>query len=75
MVIDNQAQSYGPGSKEDFDRLYRSTYQRIFATLVIILKSPAAAEDATRRLTCALSAPGAHGSRMPPPKRGSFGSL
>ena len=48
MVIDKQAQSYRPGSKDDFDRLYRSTYQRIFATLVIILKSPAASEDATQ---------------------------
>ena len=47
-MIDQPAQSYRPGSKDDFDRLYRSTYQRIFATLVIILKSPAAAEDATQ---------------------------
>ncbi|HEV8596658.1 MAG TPA: RNA polymerase sigma factor [Candidatus Dormibacteraeota bacterium] len=41
-------QPYRPGDKEDFDRLYRATYQRIFATLMIILKSPAAAEDATQ---------------------------
>src|SRR5439155_23968688 len=47
-VIDQPTQSYRPGSKDDFDRLYRSTYQRIFATLVIILKSPGAAEDATQ---------------------------
>ena len=47
-MIDQPAQSYRPGSKDDFDRLYRSTYQRIFATLAIILKSPAAAEDATQ---------------------------
>jgi len=39
---------YRPGVKEDFDRLYRATYQRIFGTLMIILKNPAAAEDATQ---------------------------
>jgi RNA polymerase sigma-70 factor (ECF subfamily) len=42
------ARPYRPGVKEDFDRLYRSTYQRIFATLVLILRDPAAAEDATQ---------------------------
>jgi RNA polymerase sigma-70 factor, ECF subfamily len=40
--------SYRPGVKEDFDRLYRATYQRIFATLMMILRNPAAAEDATQ---------------------------
>lgn len=40
--------SYRPGRKEDFDELYRTTYQRIFATLVMILKDRAAAEDATQ---------------------------
>ncbi len=39
---------YRPGLKEDFDRLYRSTYRRIFATLMLILRNPAAAEDATQ---------------------------
>jgi len=39
---------YRPGVKEDFDRLYRMTYQRIFATLVLILRNPASAEDATQ---------------------------
>ena len=39
---------YRPGVKEDFDRLYRSTYQRIFATLMLILRDPTAAEDATQ---------------------------
>lgn len=39
---------YRPGAKEDFDRLYQSTYQRIFATLMLILRNPAAAEDATQ---------------------------
>jgi RNA polymerase sigma-70 factor, ECF subfamily len=41
-------QTYRPGVKEDFDRLYRSTYQRVFATLMLILRNPAAAEDATQ---------------------------
>jgi RNA polymerase sigma-70 factor, ECF subfamily len=40
--------TYRPGEKEDFDRLYRATYQRIFATLMTILRNPAAAEDATQ---------------------------
>ncbi len=39
---------YHAGVKEDFDRLYRATYQRVFATLMVILKEPAAAEDATQ---------------------------
>jgi len=39
---------YRPGDKADFDRLYRATYQRIFATLMLILRNPAAAEDATQ---------------------------
>ncbi len=45
---DSPEDSYRPGSKEDFDRLYRSTYRRIFATLTLILRNPAAAEDATQ---------------------------
>src|SRR5258708_36937199 len=39
---------YRPGDKADFDRLYRATYQRIFASLMLILRNPAAAEDATQ---------------------------
>jgi RNA polymerase sigma-70 factor (ECF subfamily) len=39
---------YRAGDKSDFDRLYRATYQRIYATLVLILRDPAAAEDATQ---------------------------
>ena len=42
------ANHYRPGVKEDFDRLYQATYQRVFATLIIILRNPAAAEDATQ---------------------------
>lgn len=41
-------ETYRAGVKDDFDRLYRSTYQRIFATLMLILRNPAAAEDATQ---------------------------
>ncbi len=37
---------YRPGVKEDFDRLSRSTCRRIFATLMLILRNPAEAEDA-----------------------------
>jgi RNA polymerase sigma-70 factor (ECF subfamily) len=40
--------AYRAGVKEDFDRLYRSTYQRMFATLLLILRNRAAAEDATQ---------------------------
>ena len=39
---------YRPGVKEDFDRLYRATYRRVFASLVLILRNPAAAEDAAQ---------------------------
>jgi RNA polymerase sigma-70 factor (ECF subfamily) len=39
---------YRPGVKEDFDRLYRATYQRVFASLLLILRNPAAAEDAAQ---------------------------
>jgi RNA polymerase sigma-70 factor (ECF subfamily) len=39
---------YRPGVKEDFDRLYTATYRRVFASLVMILRNPAAAEDAAQ---------------------------
>ena len=38
-------ESYQPGSDEDFDRLYRSAYPRVFRTLAAILGDPADAED------------------------------
>ncbi len=38
-------QPYRPGSREDFDRLYSTTYQRVFATMVTVLRDRAAAED------------------------------
>lgn len=43
-----QPQDYRPGVKEDFDRLYQATYQRIYRTLVSITGDPAAAEDCTQ---------------------------
>lgn len=36
---------YRPGSVEDFDRLYEATYDRLFATLIVLLRDRAAAED------------------------------
>jgi RNA polymerase sigma-70 factor, ECF subfamily len=39
------AQAYRPGSVEDFDRLYEATYQRLFGTLITLLRDRAAAED------------------------------
>jgi len=44
----NPPAKYRPGVKEDFDRLYRATYQRMFATLMMVLRNPAAAEDAVQ---------------------------
>jgi RNA polymerase sigma-70 factor, ECF subfamily len=42
---DPNPEPYKPGSAEDFDRLYRSAYPRVFRTLVAILADPAEAED------------------------------
>jgi RNA polymerase sigma-70 factor (ECF subfamily) len=42
------ASNYRPGVKEDFDRLYQVTYRQVFGTLMVILRNPAAAEDATQ---------------------------
>lgn len=36
---------YTPGSQQDFDRLYRTSYQRILYTLLVVLRDHAAAED------------------------------
>jgi RNA polymerase sigma-70 factor (ECF subfamily) len=38
-------ETYAPGSREDFDRLYRSAYPRVYRTLAAILGDPAEAED------------------------------
>lgn len=37
--------TYAPGNRDDFDRLYTTTYPRVLGTLVALLRSPAAAED------------------------------
>ena len=39
---------YTPGSKDDFDLLYRTAYPRVFRTLSAILAEPHAAEDCTQ---------------------------
>jgi RNA polymerase sigma-70 factor (ECF subfamily) len=44
-VPDPPPDTYQPGSKEDFDRLYRSAYPRVYRTLTAILGDPAEAED------------------------------
>jgi RNA polymerase sigma factor (sigma-70 family) len=44
-VPDVGQETYTPGSREDFDRLYRSAYPRVYRTLAAILGDPAAAED------------------------------
>jgi RNA polymerase sigma factor (sigma-70 family) len=38
-------ETYQPGSREDFDRLYRNAYPRVYRTLVVILGDPDEAED------------------------------
>ena len=38
-------EGYRPGSPEDFDRLYRTAYPRVFRTLSAILRDPEEAED------------------------------
>jgi RNA polymerase sigma-70 factor (ECF subfamily) len=42
---DPQQETYQPGSREDFDRLYRNAYPRVYRTLTAILGDPAEAED------------------------------
>jgi RNA polymerase sigma-70 factor (ECF subfamily) len=44
-VPDRGQETYQPGSREDFDRLYRSAYPRVYRTLAAILGDPAEAED------------------------------
>jgi RNA polymerase sigma factor (sigma-70 family) len=38
-------EEYRPGSREDFDRLYRVSYPRVYRTLSALLSDPQAAED------------------------------
>jgi RNA polymerase sigma factor (sigma-70 family) len=42
---DRGQETYRPGSREDFDRLYRSAYPRVYRTLTVILGDPDEAED------------------------------
>src|SRR5712664_3845478 len=42
---DSSAEAYRPGSKDDFDRLYRTAYPRVYRTLAAILADPGEAED------------------------------
>src|SRR5690348_12213851 len=42
---DSNAETYRPGSKDDFDRLYRTAYPRVYRTLSAILADPEEAED------------------------------
>jgi RNA polymerase sigma-70 factor (ECF subfamily) len=44
-ALDAEPVEYMPGSVEDFDRLYRNSYQRILYTLLAVLRDHAAAED------------------------------
>src|SRR5215470_17949254 len=40
-----EEEGYRPGSREDFDRLYKVAYPRIYRTVSVLLGDPAAAED------------------------------
>jgi len=40
--------AYKPGSRDDFDRLYRDSYANIYRTMLAVLADPAAAEDCTQ---------------------------
>ncbi len=43
--VSDSATEYKPGSEADFERLYRSSYNRVLGTLIGILGERAAAED------------------------------
>jgi RNA polymerase sigma-70 factor, ECF subfamily len=45
---DRGRETYRPGLREDFDRLYRNAYPRVYRTLVAILGDPDEAEDCTQ---------------------------
>jgi RNA polymerase sigma-70 factor, ECF subfamily len=45
MNLNVPNQSYRPGNQEDFDRLYRDSYPRLFRTVYGVLGNAAAAED------------------------------
>lgn len=39
---------FSPGSKQDFDRLYRGSYQRVLYTVLAVVQNYQAAEDCTQ---------------------------
>jgi len=45
---DPEFPAYEPGSRDDFDRLYRDSYPNIYRTMLAVLADPAAAEDCTQ---------------------------
>jgi RNA polymerase sigma-70 factor, ECF subfamily len=45
MSLNTPDQPYRPGNREDFDRLYRASYPRLFRTVYGVLGNAAAAED------------------------------
>src|ERR1700674_2544463 len=45
---DRGQETYRPGLREDFDRLYRNAYPRVYQTLVVILGDPDEAQDCTQ---------------------------
>src|SRR3989454_11851732 len=40
--------AYKPGSRDDFDRLYRDSYANTYRTMLAVLADPTAAEDCTQ---------------------------
>jgi len=48
VMAEPEFPAYEPGSRDDFDRLYRDSYPRIFRTMLAVLGDPAAAEDCTQ---------------------------
>src|SRR3979411_3217306 len=45
LRAESEPRDYEPGSREDFDRLYRDSYPNIYRTMIGVLGDPAAAED------------------------------
>ena len=48
VEAEREPQAYTPGSREDFDRLYRDSYTKIYRTMLAVLADPSAAEDCTQ---------------------------
>lgn len=46
--LEPELPEYEPGSRADFDRLYRDSYPNIYRTLLAVLGNAAAAEDCTQ---------------------------